>query len=186
MPTIYIAVVGKLQNSWDEFTGEGAIVSMSCSDVVNEDAAFYYIEPEKKMMKMVYPITHTINSFLMFASTPNEITMADDDYAYKKIYDFYFPRSRLRLMDSPACCVSDVRDILGCDTLASHIGWMPPLPPLCLNKAGLEWWLGSHLTDEPQGSNQSSCSDADWVIPTSSCSDADADFKSDSDGIAVA
>ena len=138
-----------LQNG-EGFIPELALLSCNDDDDVTEpvDAVFYYIDPEKKMMKMVYPITHDIHSLLTFASTPNEIMMADE-YT-DKIYNFYFPRSNLRLMDSPACCISDVMDILGRGTL-THIGWWKIMPKIPLNKACLKFWQGGgFISDEPQ------------------------------------
>ena len=129
--------------------GQHALVVCSIDDIrktvdarKTAKAVVYYIDPHAKVMKIFYPITcddggSTIGSFLMFASTPNQV---DLEYTrHTKIYNFYFPISFLRLRESPACCINGMLRILGRGAPGGMVSW----PPLTLSEDCSRFWLGA-------------------------------------------
>ncbi len=147
-------------------TGTNVQVSTTDDFTIGLDAICYFIDEEKELMKIAYPIDlfdrNIIDGRAMVVSmmtlmVGNNQGMGDVEYA--KLLDFYVPPSFLRLFDGPSMGIVDMWRILGrdLDNGGMIVGTIIK-PKLGLRAqpfadACYQFWLGGDFikNDEPQG-----------------------------------
>ena len=147
-------------------TGTNVQVSTTDDFTKGLDAICYFIDEEKELMKIAYPIDlfdrNIIDGRAMVVSmmtlmVGNNQGMGDVEYA--KLLDFYVPPSFLRLFDGPSMGIRDMWRILGrdLDNGGMIVGTIIK-PKLGLRAqpfadACYQFWLGGDFikNDEPQG-----------------------------------
>ena len=147
-------------------TGTNVQVSTTDDFTKGLDAICYFIDEEKELIKVAYPVDlfdrNIIDGRAMVVSmmtlmVGNNQGMGDVDYA--KLLDFYVPPSFLRNFDGPSMGIRDMWRILGrdLDNGGMVVGTIIK-PKLGLRSkpfadACYQFWLGGDFikNDEPQG-----------------------------------
>ncbi len=147
-------------------TGTNVQVVTTDDFTKNLDAICYFVDEEKELMKIAYPIDlfdrnitdgRAMVVSMMTLMIGNNQGMGDVEYA--KLLDFYVPPNFLRLFDGPSMNIQDMWRVLGrdLDNGGMVVGTIIK-PKLGLRsepfaEACYQFWLGGDFikNDEPQG-----------------------------------
>lgn len=146
-------------------TGTNVEVSTTDDFTRSIDAIVYYIDPEKEIMKIAYPILlfdrnirdgRAVMTNFLTLTVGNNQGMSDVEYA--KLLDFYMPPSYQNLFDGPSRNIEDLWRHLGRPTkdggliVGTIIKPKLGLVPEKFAQACYEYWLGGDFikNDEPQ------------------------------------
>ncbi|MCF6317513.1 MAG: ribulose 1,5-bisphosphate carboxylase [Marinosulfonomonas sp.] len=147
-------------------TGTNVNVSTTDDFTKGLDAICYFVDEEKELMKIAYPIDlfdrnitdgRAMVVSLMTCMIGNNQAMGDVEYA--KMLDFWVPPKFLRLFDGPSKGIQDMWRILGRDldnggmVVGTIIKPKLGLRPKPFADACYQFWLGGDFikNDEPQG-----------------------------------